>query len=128
MRYLFLISVSCLLFSCKKEKVADGAPSLIGSWKHYSATDAWHIIHIYDDSQGQMEWYTNGKLYKDTKVRTWYLKENTIYFGKMALNGELYEVIDFPSISLAESIQLFDTLKAGKRFMKTEDGYYVEID
>lgn len=74
-----------------------------------------------------MEWYTNGKLYKDTKVRTWYLKNNTIYFGKLTLNGELYEVIDYPVVSGSQTIEFFDTLHAGKRYMKMDKGYYVEI-
>lgn len=128
MRTLFLISLLTAIFiSCKKEEVTAAAPSLVGSWKHYSAADAWHIIHIYDNSEGMMEWYTNGKLYKDTKIRTWYMKGNTIYFGKVALNGELYEVIDFPVVSGTQTIELFDTLHAGKKYLKMDTGYYVEI-
>ncbi|MBI3135629.1 MAG: hypothetical protein HYZ14_13205 [Bacteroidetes bacterium] len=123
---IFILCTSLLFCSCKKETVHTAAPSLVGTWKHYSAADAWHIIYIYADSQGKMEWYTNNELYKDSKVRTWYMKDNTIYFGKMALNGELYEVIDFPVVSPSQSIELFDTLKAGKRFIRTDKGCYVE--
>lgn len=126
MRTFVLFIIATTLLACKKETVTEAAPSLVGTWKHYSAADAWHIIYIYDNSEGKMEWYTNGKFYKDTKTRTWYMKENTIYFGKVALNGELYEIIDFPLVSPSETIQLFDTLKVGKRYMQTEDGYYVE--
>jgi len=129
MRLLLLLFLSLILLSsCKKELVHEAAPSLVGTWKHYSAADAWHIIYIYDDSQGKMEWYTNGKSYKDSKVRTWYMKGNTIYFGKVALNGELYEIIDFPKESPSQSIELFDTLKPGKRFLKTDQGFYTELN
>lgn len=124
---LFLL-LSILIISCKKETVQDAAPSLIGNWKHYSAQSDWHIIHINADGTGTMEWYANGELLEITKSRTWYFKDNTIYFGKIAWNGELYEVLDFPSTSIAESIQLFDTLKAGKRFMKLDKGYYTEFE
>lgn len=123
-----LVILSILIFSCKKETVQDAAASLIGNWKHYSAPDDWHIIHINADGTGTMEWYANGEQLEMTKSRTWYLKDNTIYFGKIAWNGELYEVLDFPSTSIAESIQLFDTLKAGKRFMKLDKGYYTEFE
>jgi len=127
MKNIFVLVVILLLVACKKEDVKDSAPSLIGTWKHYSADDAWHIIHIYENGNGRMEWFTNSKLYRETKERTWYLKDNTIYFGKLALNGELYEVIDFPTISSTESVKNFDTLKVGKRFMQLDDGYFVEI-
>jgi len=128
MRILVGLLFIAMLISCKKETVADAAPSLIGTWKHYTSADECHIIYIYDNSEGKMEWYNEGQLYDDTKVRTWYLKNNTIYFGKVALNGELYEVLDFPSVSVTETVQLFDTLKAGKRFMKMDTGYYVEVE
>lgn len=128
MKRVVLITVCLinLLVSCKKETVKDGAPSLIGTWKHYSSVDAWHIIYIQDDSQGRMEWYTNGKLFDDTKIRTWYLKDNTIHFGKLALNGELYEVTEFPYTAGSTTIELFDTLYSGKRIIKLDDKYYVE--
>lgn len=115
-----------LLFSCKKEILHDSAPSLVGTWKHYTSESAWHIITINENSNGRMEWYVDNKFYKDTKTRTWYLKNNTIYFGKVALNGELYEVIDFPITASTEAIELFDTLKVGKRYMKLDKGIYVE--
>lgn len=120
------ILVLLVAFSCKKETLKDGAPSLIGTWKHYSATDAWHIIYIYENGKGKMEWFTKSKLNRDTKERTWYLKDNTIYFGKVALNGELYKVIDFPTTNSVENIENFDTLKANVRFMKLDEGYFVE--
>lgn len=125
-RFLILIVLSGSLVSCKKEKLVDAAPSLVGTWKHYSATANWHIIEIYDNGEGKLQWYVDGKLEKFTKVRTWYMEDNTIYFGKLALNGELYEVIDFPAISGAEVIENYDTLKVGKRFMRLDDGYFVE--
>jgi len=121
-----LILVVFLSLGCKKETVKDGAPSLIGTWKHYSAEDAWHIIYIYDNGEGRMEWYTNNKLHDDTKVRTWYLKNNTIHFGKVALNGELYEVTDFPTVSGSTTVELFDTLYAGKKYITLDNKYYVE--
>lgn len=126
-KILFIATLFILTVSCKKETVSEAAPSIIGNWKHYSENDAWHIIHIESNSEGRMEWYTNGKLYKDTKTRTWYMKNNTIYFGKLALNGELYEIIDFPVTSTSQTIELFDTLFAGKRYMKLDKGYYVEV-
>ena len=118
---------SLLVFvSCKKEKVIDAAPSLVGNWKHYSDEGNYHIIEIYDNSEGKMQWYVDNELEKFTKVRTWYMDDNTIYFGKIALNGELYEVIDFPAVSGSEVIENFDTLKVGNRFMKLDQSYYVE--
>lgn len=115
-----------VFIACKKETVDVAAPSLIGTWKHYSAADQWHILTIDANSEGKLEWYKEGALYKDSKVRTWYMKGNTIYFGKVALNGELYEILDFPQVSSSLSIELFDTLQAGKRYMKTDKGYFVE--
>jgi len=123
--------VSLILFftiglACKKEKLNDVAPSLVGVWKHYSSENDWHILHIYDNSDGKIEWFTKGKLQKDTKVRTWYMKNNTIYFGKLALNGEFYEILSFPVVSTSTSVHLFDTLYSGKRFIELKAGKYVE--
>jgi hypothetical protein len=128
MRTLFLISLLTVTFiSCKKEEVTTAAPSLIGTWKHYSAADAWHTIVIYDNGDGKMEYGVDGKASGFTEIRPWYMKENTLYFGKLTLNGELYEVIDYPVLSSTETIELFDTIYAGKKYMRLDKGIYVEI-
>jgi len=127
MKNIFVIAIILILVACKKETVLDAAPSLIGTWKHYSSADDWHIIYIYDNGDGKLEWYVDTEIKKETTIRTWYIKDNTIYFGKVALNGELYEVIDFPANCQMQTIENFDTLKVGKQFMQLDDGYFVEI-
>jgi hypothetical protein len=122
--FLFIVT----LVSCKKETVLEAAPSLIGTWKHYSSADDWHIIYVYDNGDGKLEWYVDNEIKKETVSRTWYLKDNTIYFGKVALNGENYEVIDYPAICQMQIIENFDTLKLNKRFMQLDEGFFVEID
>jgi hypothetical protein len=126
MRTIILFSFPMLLTACKKETLLESAPSLVGNWKHYSGDGDYHIIEIFDTGDGKMQWYVDNELEKYTKVRTWYMENNTIYFGKIALNGELYEVIDFPAVSGSETIENFDTLKVGKRFIRLEEGYYTE--
>jgi hypothetical protein len=126
MRVMILFFLSISVTACKKETLLESAPSLVGTWKHYSGDGDYHIIEIYDNGDGKMQWYVDNELEKYTKVRTWYMEGNTIYFGKIALNGELYEVIDFPAVSSSETIENFDTLKAGTRFMRLDDGYYIE--
>jgi len=127
MKYLLIFSFLLIFISCKKETVLDTAPSLVGSWIHYSDIGNSHLIYIYDNGEGKMEWFVDYEKVKFTKVRTWYIKDNTIYFGKIALNGELYEVIEFPSTSSTQTIENYDTLKVGKRFMLLDEGYFVEI-
>ncbi len=126
MRLILILSIIVLLQSCKKEPVLDSAPSLVGSWIHYSDNDAWHIIHIESNGEGTMEWYRNDKIFKDTKTRPWYVKDNTLYFGKATFNGELYDIIEYPILNSIESIQNLDTLKSGKEYMILDDLYYIE--
>lgn len=126
MRNLLIILAFCLS-GCKKENVLDSAPSLVGHWKHFSAAEDWHIIRINEDGNGTMEWYIGGKLYRDTKARPWMMKDNTLYFGKAAFNGELYEVEEYPAKSGSESVVNFDTLKIGARFINLDGNYYVEF-
>ncbi len=128
MRNLVLISlVSAFVFSCKKEPVLTAAPSLVGSWRHYSGAGTWHTIIISENGDGNMEYGVDGKSNGYTETRPWYMKENTLYFGKLTLNGDLYEVIDYPVLSSSETIELFDTLHAGKKYMRLDKGIYVEI-
>lgn len=125
MRFALIVSVLLIVISCKKEPLLDAAPSLVGKWKHYSAADDWHIIHIKEDGNGSMEWYIDGKLYRDTKERAWFMKDNILHFGKAAFNGELYEVQTYPSISGSTQIKNFDTLQAGRAYIILDGNYYV---
>jgi len=128
MRIIIILSIfSILAISCKKEPVLTAAPSLVGSWRHYSATDAWHTIIISENGDGNMEYGVDGKSSGYTETRPWFMKENTLYFGKLTLNGDLYEVIDYPVLNSVETIELFDTLHAGKKYMRLDKGIYVEI-
>ena len=128
MRNLFILFIiSLVAISCKKEPVLTAAHSLVGTWRHYSAAGTWHTIIISDNGEGNMEYGVDGKSSGYTETRAWYLKENTLYFGKLTLNGDLYEVIDYPVLSSSETIELFDTLHAGKKYMRLDKGIYVEI-
>ena len=120
---LFFVGI---LLSCNKEPILEVAPSLVGIWKHHSAVDAWHIIYIYENGKGIMQWFRNYKLYKDTKERDWWMKNNTIYFGKTAFNGELYDVETFPTLTGQTFTDNFDTIYAGKRYIVLDGNYYSE--
>lgn len=129
MHRLFFIPIFLtVLFSCKKEPIHEAAPSMIGSWKHYSAEEDWHVIHVYEDGNGAMEWYRNNKLYKDTKTRPWLMKGNTMHFGKVALNGELYDIEAYPDSASTEFIVNHDTIPALTRFVILDGFHYVEIE
>lgn len=127
MRNLLLIVIVLSLTGCKKELLLDKAPSMIGTWVHYSAPNTFHIIIVKEDGTGRLEWYNEGGLYKDTPYRDWYYKDNTMYFGKVALNGELYDIIEYPKTAGSTFENNFDVIPAGSRYCILENVYYVEL-
>ena len=129
MQRLFFIALFLfLLIGCSKSTVLDEAPSLVGVWKHYTAEDAWEIIRIDQDGEGKIEWYTNNKLHKETKVKSWYVKDNTLYLGKVTFSLEPYDITEYPQTAGQEVIINFDTLKANHRYVYLNDAPYVEMD
>jgi len=120
----FLLSL--VFISCGKEKVVDAAPSLIGTWTHYSAADAWETLFIEESGDGTIKWYTNGKLFKDAKTKTWYVKDNTLYFGKATFSLTPYDINNYPTMISSTEIQNFDTLLIGARYMELDGLTFVE--
>ena len=112
--------------ACGKEKVIDAAPSLIGTWTHYSATDAWETLFIEESGDGTIKWYTNGKLFKDAKTKTWYVKDNTLSFGKATFSLTPYDIDAYPEMASSMEILNFDTLQAGFRYMELDGLTFVE--
>jgi hypothetical protein len=123
------IFYSCLvlfLLSCGKEELSGAAPSMIGTWVHYSAVDAWEKISINSDGDGKIEWYTNGKLFRETKNKTWYVKTNRLFFGKATFNVNPYDIKEYPVLSPSTMIDGFDTLLQNRRFCVLDDKNFVE--
>lgn len=122
------ISIGLLIIfsSCNKEPLLDASPALVGNWTHYTDAETWHTLHVNSDGNGTMEWYTNSKLNKDTKERPWLIKDNTLYFGKVSFNGELYDIDAYPQLSGSTTIENYDTLSAGERFIILDGFYYTE--
>ena len=122
-RYL-LLSIPFLLFACGKEPLVDVTSDMVGSWKHYTTAADYHIIRIYDDGQGVLEWYNADGLTKTTPQREWYIKDNRIYFGKAAFNGELYDIDEYPQTAAAEIINGKDTIYVGEQYCILDGSYY----
>lgn len=125
-RLLIFLFPVLVIFSCGKEDVSTGAPSLIGTWIHYSASDAWEIIYINSEGNGKVEWFTNNKLHKDTKEKTWYIKDNRLTLGKSTFSLAPYDVETYPTQSSNTVIEGFDTLMSGKKYIIMDGRYYKE--
>jgi hypothetical protein len=123
---LFGIFFILIFVSCGKEKLVDVAPSLIGTWTHYSGMDAWETLYIEESGDGTIKWYTNGKLFKDAKTKTWYVKDNTLYFGKATFSLTPYDIDEYPQMASSTEIINFDTLQMGFRYMKLDGLTFVE--
>ena len=127
MRWMILFCFSVLLLGCNKDPLLEAAPSMVGTWTHYSNVTDHHIIYINDDGSGKLEWYNDKGLYKETKERDWYIKENTLYFGKASFDGQLYRINDFPTTCTAGFANYYDSIPTGARYCKLDDVYYVEL-
>ena len=130
MRVTVLISAAIvfLLFSaCSKDPLTDHTDQMQGSWKHYTSETDYHVIYIYADGMGKLEWYNEKGLTKETKEREWKIKDNRIYFGNAAFNGEFYDITDYPSLTGAEILNGHDTIPAGGRYCQLDKSYYLDI-
>ena len=121
--WIFLLLV---IVSCKKEKMIDAAPSMIGTWVHYEAETAWEILIINEDGSGKIIWYTNSKVYRETNVKDWYVKDNALYLGKVTFGVKPYKIDEFPLPSSTTTIEGYDTLVQGQRYCILDDLYFVE--
>ncbi|MBD3637438.1 MAG: hypothetical protein HUJ25_08805 [Crocinitomicaceae bacterium] len=119
-------SFCLLVFSCGKEELSTGAPSLIGVWIHYSAEDAWEKVTIEEDGTGNVEWYTNNKLHKDTKVKRWYVEDNELYLGKVTFSLKPYRIDEYPVTAGSTYIENFDTITTGQRYCVLNNFFFVE--
>ena len=55
MKRIGLVLFLAFLISCGKEEITSGAPSLIGTWVHYSAEKDWEKLVIKEDGTGKIE-------------------------------------------------------------------------
>ncbi len=127
MRINFALFLCLVAVSCGKEPLMDVSTEMAGTWTHYSNETDHHILYINADGTGKLEWYNDDGLYKDTKVRDWYFKDNTMYFGKTSFNGELYDIIDYPVTAGSGFSNYYDTIPPGARYCILDDVYYVEL-
>lgn len=126
MKRIFYFLTLLILFSCGKEQLSDEAPSMIGRWLHYDATDAWEVVIINEDGTGKVEWYTNNKLHKETKIKTWYVQDNKLYLGKSTFSLSPYDVSQFPVTSSSTIVEGYDTLVQNSRYCVMNNVYFVE--
>ena len=128
MKYCYWVSLMSLLMSCSKEELLTEAPSLVGTWQHYSAEDAWEIIFINTDGTGKVEWYVNNKLNEETKEKNWYTKDNRLYLGKATFSFKPYNIDAYPYYVGTSDNVGFDTLTPGKRIIELNQLHYIEKD
>lgn len=126
---IFIITglIGILFASCGKESLIEQTTQLQGTWKHYTSETNYHLVYIYTNGMGKLEWYNEKGLTKETKEREWKIKDNRIYFGSAAFNGELYDVTDYPSTAGSEIINGLDTIPAGGRYCLLDKSYYLDI-
>jgi len=101
------------LFACGKEPLIEDAPSLVGDWQHYHSEDQWDFISIDEDGTGYVKWYTNGKLFQETKVKEWFVKDNELFLGKVTFSFKPYSIDLYPTNVSTSEIIGFDTLSPG---------------
>ena len=106
------------LLSCNKEPLLDEAPSLVGTWQHYSAEDAWEIVYIESDGTGKVEWFTNNKLHEETNTKDWKVKQNRLYFGNVTFSLKPYTIDLYPTVIGANDTIGFDTLVQGNKYIQ----------
>lgn len=113
-RYHFLSLIPFfLMLACGKEPLINNAPSLVGDWQHYQADEQWDFISIDENGIGYVQWYTNGKLFQETKIKEWFVKDNTLFLGKVTFSFKPYSIDLYPTTVNFPEIVGFDTLDVG---------------
>lgn len=124
-----LILVLLLTFlGCAKTPVLEASESVVGNWIHFSSETEAHRINISADGTGNIEWLLAGDVTRATKIREWYLDDNTLSLGKVAFNGESYEIEAYPDVAWEEMVHYYDTIPELSRYMILDGLYYVETD
>ncbi len=126
MKYILPITAIILIFGCKKTPLNEASETFWGTWTHYTNKVDAHTIYIFEDGTGYMTFTDNNKEGNPTKTRDWYLEDNELFFGKVAFNGQSYEVDKYPTVTFTEIINFNDTVPEGKRYMILDENYYVE--
>ena len=122
----FILFFGVFLFlSCQKRKVSNGHPELIGTWKHNkSATELFKII-IEKSSWGHQEWYMNGAFDHKTSNRKWYVKDDRLEFAYISSGADIFSIDQYPQVASSRFVHEFDTIQAGRLYMKLGGHYYV---
>jgi len=126
MKYSILLFLIILFISCSKTPILESSEEMVGSWIHYSSEIKAHKIIINADGTGSIQWLENGDATKSTKIREWYLDDNTLAFGKAAFNGESYSVDKYPTFTWDEIIKYYDTIPGSSRYIILDGFYYAE--
>lgn len=125
-RWMFIIAL-LVLASCNKEELVSGAPSLVGDWIHYNTEAEKEIIYIDSEGNGKVVWYVGNSLERETKVKKWYVEDNRMQLGKVTFNLRPFNIDVFPTTSSNTTIEGYDTLYQGFRYIQLNDKYYREI-
>lgn len=118
--FLFAISIS----ACKKQPLTSNDSSFQGVWKHQVNEDELIYITIDEYSMGTMEFYKYGKFKSDTQRRKWLIKDNRLYFGRMATKKESDHIDVPPTVSTQVIVLPYDSIPIGKKYMVLSGKYY----
>lgn len=128
MRNLILyILISLLIFSCKKEKISEDHPELIGNWTQQTDEELYKKLYIKDKSKGTLYECSSapGGDCADSEFRKWRIKDNQLFYG---LSNNLGEITQYPTIAASDILfGTNDTIKSGERYMALNYSYYVDI-
>lgn len=126
MKKIITALVIIVLVSCGKTPILEHTSDLAGTWKHNFSEGNSHTLIINEDGSGRIEWEENGEKSKATKLRDWYIKDEVLYFGKGAFNGEQYAIDQYPKVAWEELIHYYDTIPETKKYIILDNFYYVE--
>lgn len=121
-----IILITCLIISCKKEKITDDFPKFIGTWIQQTDESIYHKLDIRNNSKGNYYECTNGPMgdCADTQFRKWRIKNNHLYYGSL---NDLGEIMIHPTIASSDIILgNNDTIKSGKTYILLNYSYYVK--
>lgn len=126
MRLTVVFFTLLFITACNKTPLLEASEAMVGTWVHYSGPTEAHRIIINEDGTGSMEWMLDGKVTRATKVRDWFLDDNTLSFGKAAFNGESYEIDKYPTFTWETLIKYYDTIQEASYYIILDDFYYAE--
>ena len=110
-----------IFFGCKKEKVADVHPEMVGYWTHFTSEISSKSLDIPNKGVGSIYYYHKGNPTEDNTA-PWFIKKDKLLFGRVS--PEEFTINTYPTTAVGAFISGYDTVSIGEKYMMLSGEVY----